>query len=134
MIRTMRGMRVQKSVHYLWTEYIRLHDSTGLRPTSDHAGHPLCRVPKGRRYECASDPAAVTCRACLKRMALAVDGEESWRLRIIECYKSSWPVRRDAVYSEMDAKRRRALKGCAAGDHSMWHGMCMDCKVVAWPV
>lgn len=129
------------SIHYSWPEFIRIHggDKTLYERVKDRIGHPVCRVSKARRYECSADPLLITCRACLKRMALAINGEGQWRKRIIECYTSSWVVRRAAVSDDLDLKRLKALDDCARGDHSPQRGVCLDCgrKVPsgsAWPI
>lgn len=78
----------QMATHFLWKAFMAQKDP-GFVVGGKHDGHPLCRVPGRRKWVCASDPKEVTCRACLKRMALEVHGEESWRKRIIGCYVKS---------------------------------------------
>ncbi len=80
------------SVHFLWKEHMRL-----ARPSfevrGNHDAHPLCRVPGKRKWKCTTVAEEVTCRGCLRAMALGVRGEVSWRENIIKCFREKNPER-----------------------------------------
>lgn len=83
----LRGLGVYgPQVHLLWHVWLKDSGSDMAVDRKKHAGHPLCRVTGNRKFTCTDDATKVTCRACLKRMALTMKGEEAWRDRIIRCY------------------------------------------------
>lgn len=85
---TMRGLSVaHPSTHIRWLDLLPEGEFKVGVDWNKHKGTPGCMARGRRTFRCTSTPKEVTCRGCLRRMALQVTGEESWRLKIIACYE-----------------------------------------------
>ncbi len=139
MKKTLRGYLVyDPAVHMLWTRWTFLLDPT-FSPGRGHEYHPLCRVPGKRKFKCSEKFEDITCRACLKRMALKFHGEELWRNQIIRCGKRMEArAERDRkgidAKADLEIKRLSAINDCGRGDHSFYHGQCLDCGLTVRPI
>lgn len=88
MNRVLRGIGINgPSKHFLWKRWMEIVQPEFAKTIGDdsHLDAPLCRVPMDRKYGCTTSLEEVTCRACLRAMAIYVHGEEVWRRQIIRC-------------------------------------------------
>lgn len=81
------------SVHYsfaAWSnERWKNHEDMPRVDPVKHKGTPLCRVAGSRTFQCTDKFETVTCRGCLRRLALDISGEDVWRKVIIACVRKA---------------------------------------------